>query len=436
MTSWLGGNTQLETHLNAALGRNWMAVVKGGTKTKQGANAREKPNEMRILLDTEFPFKALKYGDIVAGTVVHVEPREILIDIGAKSEGIVASKELEAMSSDALKKMHVGDRLLAFVLRPENRDGNVVLSLARAQMETDWREAERLLQAGESFEAQVAGYNKGGLIVRVGKVRGFVPIAQLENIPPKKAAPATAEEIAAESTEPPVELTPLVGKKLQFKIIEIDRPRNRLILSERAAMRGLRKTRKEELLNSLKEGDIVTGTVTTITDFGVFVSLGEVDGLIHASELSWGKVNHPKDIVNVGDKIQAQVIMVERDRERVGLSLKRLTPEPWTTVEERYKVGQLVNATITKLAQFGAFARLEDNIEGLIHISELANRRINHPREVVKEGQTLALRVIRIDPARRRLGLSLKRVEEDDGNYLASEDAPPEEPSVQEEPTP
>jgi small subunit ribosomal protein S1 len=263
-------------------------------------------------------------------------------------------------------------------------------------------------------------------------VRGFVPIAQLENIPPKKATPAA--EDGAESNEPPVDLTPMVGKKLQFKVIEIDRPRNRLILSERAAMRGLRKSRKEELLNSLKEGDVVSGTVTTITDFGVFVSLGEVDGLIHASELAWGKVAHPKDVVNVGDKVQAQVITIERDRERVGLSLKRLSPEPWTTVEERYQVGQLINATITKLAQFGAFARLDDNIEGLIHISELANRRINHPREVVKEGQTLLLRVIRIDPARRRLGLSLKRVEEDDGNYAASEEVSPEEPPVPEEP--
>lgn len=412
-----------------------MAVVKGGAKTSQGANALALHNEMRDLLDTEFAFKALKYGDIVAGTVVLVEPREILIDIGAKSEGIVASKELEAMSSDAIKKMHVGDHLLAFVLKAENRDGNVVLSLARAQVENDWREAEQLLKTGESFEAQVAGFNKGGLIVRVGKVRGFVPIAQLENVPPKKAAPVTPEEIAAaDPNEPPVDLTPLVGKKLQFKIIEIDRPRNRLILSERAAMRGVRKSRKDELLGSLKEGDVVNGTVTTITDFGVFVSLGEVDGLIHASELAWGKVNHPRDVLNVGDKVQAQVITVERERERVGLSLKRLSPEPWTTVEERYKVGQLVNATITKLAQFGAFARLDDNIEGLVHISELANRRINHPREVVKEGQTLSLRVIRIDPARRRLGLSLKRVEEDDGNYTVSEDAPPEEPPVPEEP--
>jgi small subunit ribosomal protein S1 len=258
--------------------------------------------------------------------------------------------------------------------------------------------------------------------VRVGKVRGFVPIAQLDSVPLKKAELPVEDGASAESNGlPPVDLTPLVGKKLQFKIIEIDRPRNRLILSERAAMRDVRRSRKGELLSSLKEGDVVSGTVTTIADFGVFVSLGEVDGLIHSSELSWHKVAHPKDAVNVGDRVQAQVLSVDRERERVALSLKRLQPEPWMTVEERYKVGQLVNATITKLAQFGAFARLDDNIEGLIHISELANRRINHPREAVKEGQTLTLRVIRIDPARRRLGLSLKRVEEDDGHYEEGE---------------
>jgi len=403
-----------------------MVVAKGGKKKFSSANSPK--SELGTLLDSEFAFKAIKYGDIVAGTVMRVGPREILIDIGSKSEGIVASKELEKLSADGFKKIHVGDQLLACVLKDENQEGNVVLSLERAQMETDWRDAERLLKSGEAFEAQVAGFNKGGLIVRVGKVRGFVPIAQLDNVPQRKAeAPAPTEEGAASNDMPSVDLTPLVGKKLQFKIIEIDRPRNRLILSERAAMREVRRSRKGELLGTLKEGDIVNGTVTTITDFGVFVSLGDVDGLIHSSELSWNKVGHPKDIMHVGDQVQAQVLSVERERERVALSLKRLQVEPWATVEERYKVGQLVNATITKLAQFGAFARLDDNIEGLIHISELANRRINHPREVVKEGQILTLRVIRIDPARRRLGLSLKRVEEDDGNYEMNENVPTDE---------
>ena len=397
-----------------------MVVAKGGKKKFSTANQLK--SELGILLESEFAFKALKYGDIVSGTVVRVEPREILIDIGAKSEGIVGSKELEKFSSEGFKKIHVGDELLAFVLKSENHEGNVVLSVELAQMESDWRDAERILKSGETFEAQVAGFNKGGLIVRVGKVRGFVPIAQLDMVPQKKAdAPAPTEENAASNDMPSVDLTPLVGKKLQFKIIEIDRPRNRLILSERAAMRDIHRSRKGELLGTLKEGDVVSGTVTTITDFGVFVSLGDVDGLIHSSELAWNKVGHPKEVLNVGAQVQAQVLSVDRARERVALSLKRLQPEPWMTVEERYKVGQLVNATITKLAQFGAFARLDDNIEGLIHISELANRRISHPREVVKEGQILTLRVIRIDPARRRLGLSLKRVEEDDGNYDTDE---------------
>jgi small subunit ribosomal protein S1 len=193
----------------------------------------------------------------------------------------------------------------------------------------------------------------------------------------------------------------------------LDRARNRLILSERAAMRDWRKEQKEKLLTELKEGDVRSGIVTSVTDFGAFVSLGGVDGLIHLSELSWAKINHPRDLLRVGDKVDVKVLSVERERQRIALSLKRMQVEPWSTVEDRYQVGQLVTGTITKLASFGAFARLEDNIEGLIHISELSDRRINHPKEVVKEGDALTLRVIRIDAARRRLGLSLKRVEDE-----------------------
>jgi small subunit ribosomal protein S1 len=295
------------------------------------------------------------------------------------------------------------------VLRTENRDGNVVLSLARAQLERDWIDAEQLLKSEQVFEAQVAGFNKGGLIVRVGKVRGFVPATQLESAFRKRAE--TAED-HAQVTE--ADLSALVGKKIKLKVIELDRERNRLILSERAAMRDLRKTQKGQVLTELKEGDVRSGTVTSVADFGVFVDLGGVDGMIHLSELSWTKINHPRDLVQVGDKVDVQVLSVDRERERIALSLKRLKPEPWTTVEERYKVGQLVNGTITKLASFGAFARLDDNIEGLIHISELADRRIQHPKEVVKEGDTLTLRVVRIDAARRRLGLSLKKVADEE----------------------
>ncbi len=392
-------------------------VFEGGPNSPQEANAQIAafPNKtangdkMSDYADTDYGYKRVKYGDIVAGTVVHVEPREILIDIGAKSEGVVDQKEIESLSAEAMKKIHVGDRVLAFVLRSEDREGNVVLSLARAQLERDWREAEDLLKAEQVFEAQVAGFNKGGLIVRVGKVRGFVPATQLESTFRRKAESQAETGDSGDS-----DLGAFVGKKIRLKIIELDRGRNRLILSERAAMRDWRKEQKERLLTELKEGDVRSGVVTSVTDFGAFVSLGGVDGLIHLSELSWAKINHPRDLLKVGDRVDVKVLSVDRERQRIALSLKRLQAEPWTTVEERYQVGQLVEGTITKLASFGAFARLEDNIEGLIHISELSDRRINHPKEVVKEGETLTLRVIRIDASRRRLGLSLKRVADED----------------------
>ncbi len=376
-------------------------------KPKKNARAvNEKQVSMSELSDLELGFKKLKYGEIVLGTIVRIEPKEILIDIGAKSEGIVDPKEMEKMSADALKKLHVGDQVLAFILRPETRDGTVVLSLARAQLEHDWRDAEELLKSGQIVEVQVAGFNKGGLIVRVGKVRGFVPATQLEGTFRKKS------EATGEPTDE-LDLSAYVGKKIKLKVIELDRERNRLILSERAAMREIRKEQKERLLAEIKEGDTLTGTVTSVADFGVFVDLGGVDGMIHLSEMSWTKIGRPSDVVKVGDQVQVQVLSIDRERERIALSLKRLQPEPWTTVEERYKIGQLVTGTITKLASFGAFARLEDNIEGLIHISELADRRIQHPKEVVKEGDTLQLRVIRVDATRRRLGLSLKRASEE-----------------------
>ncbi len=389
---------------------------------KNAGAVNEKQVSMSELSDLELGFKKLKYGEIVRGTIVRIEPKEILIDIGAKSEGIVDPKEVEKMSAEALKKLHVGDQVLAFILRPETRDGTVVLSLARAQLEHDWRDAEELLKSGQIVEVQVAGFNKGGLIVRVGKVRGFVPATQLEGTFRKKS-----EETGEPTDE--LDLSAYVGKKIKLKVIELDRERNRLILSERAAMREIRKEQKERLLAEIREGDTLTGTVTSVADFGVFVDLGGVDGMIHLSEMSWTKIGRPSDVVKVGDQVQVQVLSIDRERERIALSLKRLQPEPWTTVEERYKIGQLVTGTITKLASFGAFARLEDNIEGLIHISELADRRIQHPKEVVKEGDTLQLRVIRVDATRRRLGLSLKRASEE---YA---DAPLEiEPSEEEWP--
>jgi small subunit ribosomal protein S1 len=287
------------------------------------------------------------------------------------------------------------------------------------------------------------------LIVKVGKVRGFVPASQLVSARSRQGMVEDEEEAEAEEAEtetsqggdrPQDRWQQLVGKKLHLKVIEIDRARNRLILSERAAMRDWRKAQKEKLLSELHEGMQLKGTVISLADFGAFIDLGGADGLVHLSELSWKRVAHPRDLLRVGQEVDVEVLSVDRERKRIALSLKRTEEDPWSVIEKRYKIGQLVEGTITKLVKFGAFARIkgDDEIEGLIHISEMSDGRINHPKEVVHEGQVLTLRIIKIEPDRRRLGLSIKRVnqpeyaEEDWRRGLAEslqeEAAPAEEP--------
>jgi small subunit ribosomal protein S1 len=370
---------------------------------------------MQGLLDNStFGFKDIKRGDVLTGTIVRMSPQEILVDVGSKSEGIISGRELEHLPADVLSELKVGDEVMTFVVNPEDRNGNVVLSLSRAQAEKDWREAEDLFKSQDVFEGQVAGFNKGGLIVKVGKVRGFVPASQLVSVHGGGKVEEAAEGEEGEAGRPDERWQPLVGKKLQLKVIEMDRSRNRLILSERAAMRDWRKIQKEKLLSELHEGMQLKGKVISLADFGAFVDLGGADGLVHLSEISWKRVTHPREVLKVGQEVEVEVLNVDHDRKRIGLSLKRLEPDPWSLVENRYKIGQLVEGTITKLAKFGAFARIKDDdqIEGLIHISELSDGRINHPKEVVREGQVLTLRIIRIDAERRRLGLSLKRVDQ------------------------
>ena len=354
---------------------------------------------MTTLLEQAYKVKHLEKGEILEGTIVYISPTEILIDIGAKSEGIVTGRELTRLDPEFLAELQVGDHILAYVAVPEDKNGNILLSLARAQIEKDWREAERLFKEQEVFEGSVAGYNKGGLIVRLGKVRGFVPTSQL-SVP--GGEPVSIEERKAA----------LVGKTIQLKVIELDRERNRLILSERAAVRDWRRKQKDRLLEELNEGDIRTGIVSSLCDFGAFVDLGEADGLVHLSEISWRRVTHPGELLRVGQEVEVYVLNVDRERKRIGLSLKRLMPDPWTLIDEQYEMGQLVEGTITKLVKFGAFARLAGtDIEGLIHVSELSDEHISHPKEVVQEGDILALRIIKIDSSRRRMGLSLKRVD-------------------------
>lgn len=336
-------------------------------------------------------------GEIRTGKVVDKRPNEILVDIGFKSEGVVSGREYERIG-DTLATLQVGDEVPVFVIR-EDRDGNVQLSISRALAEKDWERAEALMQSQDIFECPVDSYNRGGVIVRLGQVRGFVPASQLTSAPQGNSEEENDARYAA-----------LMGDTLKLKVIDIDRKRNRLILSERLAMREWRRQQKDQLLSSLHEGLVMEGVISSIADFGAFVDLGGADGLIHLSELSWNRVTHPNEVVKVGERIKVQILSVDVDRRRIGLSLRRLTPQPWEIIDNTYQIGQIVKGRITKLVNFGAFARLVDTgIEGLIHISELSERRVTHPKEVVAEGDVYDLRIIRIESDKRRLGLSLKQ---------------------------
>ena len=343
-------------------------------------------------------------GEIIEGIIVNIVPSEIVVDIACKSEGIVQLRDLEQLDREYRESLKVGDKILVSVVRPEDRRGNIILSLSRARLEGDWKKAAELFEAGEILEEAVTGCNRGGLIAHVGRVRGFVPASQIVSIRLRRNV---------DDAEREEQLGQLVGSKLRLKIIELDRRRNRLILSERAAMREWRQERKNRLLEELNEGDVKQGTVSSLCNFGAFVDLGGADGLVHLSELSWRRINHPGQVLKVGQEVDVYVLRVDIERRRIALSIKRLQPEPWSTAEDRYQVGQLVTGTITKITDFGAFAQLDEDIEGLVHISELSDERIEHPRSVVEEGQELSLRVIRIDADRQRLGLSLRRVKDD-----------------------
>lgn len=354
---------------------------------------------MSTLMDDALSFRRLQSGDIVDGEIVSVTPTEVLVDVGAKSEGVVPSKELERLGRDGLETLKVGETIPVYVVRAEDREGNLILSIRRAEEEGDWRLAQKLFEASEAFASQVAGFNKGGLIVRLGKLRGFVPASQL-----------AAEHRGSDSQQPEERWARLVGSTIHVRIVELNRKRKRLILSERAAVRVVRETKKAELLENLRAGEVRRGVVSSLAEFGAFVNLGGADGLIHLSELSWNRSAKPRDVLKVGQEVDVYVLSVDQEKRRIALSLKRLEPEPWTTAESRYYVGQLVEGVITRLANFGAFALVNGELEGLIHISELSDARINHPQEVIHEGEKHVMRVIRIDPKRRRMGLSLKRV--------------------------
>ena len=366
----------------------------------------------QLLDDPSNEVKSLKHGDVVEGTVVRIDPDEILVDFGGKSEGVVSNRELMSRrgprdGDEPRAELKVGDEVLVYVLQPESPEGHAVLSLRRAGLERKWRAMQERFDAGEIVEARVIDHNKGGLIVDLG-VRGFVPISQIVDFPrrPRDEQPRDAAQEIAEK------LQPFVGRTLRLKILEVNRKANRLILSEKVALYEERREKRDELFSSLQVGQRVQGTVRSIAPFGVFVDLGGIDGLVHKSELSWNKVNNPETAYAIGDEVEAEVIDINHERGRISLSIRRLQPDPWQESVAKYTIGDVISGTVTKLVNFGAFVRVEEGLEGLIHISELSNQRVAHPGDVVKEGDELKLKIISLDSERHRLGLSLKQADE------------------------
>ncbi len=339
-------------------------------------------------------------GDVIEGVVVHWSGTALIVDVGAKSEGIVPAEEMRSLDVPDRDMLKTGDPVHVFVTDSEAEGGALELSIDRARGEQGWHELQRRHDAGEVFDGRVTGSNKGGLLVNVEGVNAFVPLSQIVGITGDR------EQAIAQLGE-------YEGRSLRFKVIEINRRRNRVILSERAAVQEWRAEQKDRLLDELNEGEIRSGRITSIRPFGVFVDLGGADGLAHLSELSWERDVDPEAMFTIGQNVNVYITKIDKESKKIGLSIRRASPEQWDEVVSRFEVGQIVPSTVTKLVTFGAFARIEGPVEGLVHVSELADRRITHPREVVIENDVIPVKIVRIERDRHRLGLSLRQARTD-----------------------
>jgi len=356
---------------------------------------------MEMLLQESTGVELPQPGEIRQGVIASIGPSQILVSIGAKSEGVIAGRDLESLSAEERAALVVGQQIPVYVVNAEDENGNVVLSFKRAQEQITWENVERMLAEEEVIESKVTGFNKGGLIVAVGGLRGFVPASQV----------SAARRSMSTGDTPEQRWAKMVGDPISVRIVEVDRERRRLILSERAASTESRQSIKERVISELEIGKSYTGRVTSLADFGAFVNINGADGLVHLSELTWERVQHPSEVLEVGQEVRVKVINIDRDKKRIGLSVRQLAEDPWHVKIEKFSVGQLVEGVITRLTKFGAFARLEGDLEGLIHISEISDHRIDHPKEVLKDGDVKTLRIIRIDADQHRIGLSLRKVD-------------------------
>ncbi len=347
------------------------------------------------MLEASFDYEPPRRGEIRDAVILQIEANEIIVDMGAKQDGIVTAQDLERLDSEYRKSLKVGQKVPVYVLNPRDSDSNLIVSINMGLQQYDWDSARRLMDEDEVVEVTVTGHNRGGVLVKWNMLEGFIPSSHMVTV-----------SAGLQGNERREALNSLVGQKVGVKVIEVDQDRRRLIFSEREAQREWRAQQKARLLSELNEGDMVRGTVTGLRDFGAFVNLGGADGLIHVSELAWHRVDHPRDVLKVGQEIDVYVLSLDRETNRIALSRKRLLPDPWDDALERYFEGMLVEGTVTNVVNFGAFIALDDGLEGLLHLSEMGDGTLKEPHSYVKKGDRLQLRISRLEPDQRRVGFT------------------------------
>jgi small subunit ribosomal protein S1 len=351
-------------------------------------------------LTESYDYERPRRGQVREGVIVDLDERGIIVDVGLKRDGFVPDADVERLGTTDVSELEPGQEIEARIVKLEDQDGHIVLSMYQARLRKDWAKAQKMLKSGKVSRGEVVDCNKGGLVVQFGGLHGFVPGSHLWAPGRRHASPDERKRL----------FEGYVGQELPLKVIEVNRDKRRLILSERLAQRKMRERQMERLLDELMEGEVIQGTVRRLCHFGAFVDLGGADGLIHISELSWQHVRHPREVVQAGDEIKVYVLRLDHERKRIALSLKRLRPYPWNLVEANYSEGELVLGTVTGIKDFGVFVALDVGMEGLVHISELADPPPENPGAILNPGEELVLRILRIDTVRHRVGLSLKQV--------------------------
>jgi small subunit ribosomal protein S1 len=348
------------------------------------------PSEFEQLLEESFSYVPPRRGEIRNAVILQIDTREVIVDMGAKQDGIVPAVDLERLDPEVKGTLKVGAEVPVYVMNPRDQDDNLIVSINMGLQQYDWERARQLLKSEDVVQVSVTGHNRGGVLVRWNRLEGFIPSSHLVSVN------LSNERAWVE----------LANKSLGVKVIEVDQDRRRLIFSEREAQKEWRAQQKARLLSELQEGDVVKGTVTGLRDFGAFVNLGGADGLIHVSELAWHRVDHPRDVLKVGDEIDVYILTLDRTSNRIALSRKRLLSDPWEDAAERYHEGQLVEGSVTNVVDFGAFIALDNGLEGLLHLSEMGDGSLKEPHSYLKKGDRLGLRISHLEPEKRRVGFT------------------------------